>query len=187
MIKLILKENRIELKREYVLRFVVSLIIFMSTALIIFGISLLASYFNVVVHKKIIFDELDKIRNSETTKNRKQVDEISKRINEKLMFLDEDIFNPSVLISEINKFQTSGINLSAIEINIKNEESKIADINLKGVAKTRKELLDFQNNLKSSAFFEIVDLPFSILTKEKDITFSAHILSGNLNQIENEK
>jgi Tfp pilus assembly protein PilN len=98
-----------------------------------------------------------------------EVTEKTKRINSELLAIDE---------IQNNYFEITPILISLSEITPKNSYIKFfsfdkekKEFQIKGWAKSRSDLLEFQNNLEKSKFFTEIEYPLSNLLKEEDIDF----------------
>jgi len=189
MLNLLLRKDRYELKKKYAFRFFSVVMFLASGVLIIFGVSLYASYLQVSIERDIVEGQLEKVQNSNITKDRNEFLDISKTVEEKIRYIDSEIFSPSVFITNIVQAQPEKIGVNSIEINFNKDEEDVvrATIILRGISQTRGDLVAFQKSLEVLDIFERVDIPFSNFTNEFNIPFTINIQSITLNkETENE-
>jgi len=174
MINLLLKKNKKEISREFIMRFFVVFLIvvffgFLSSFLMLFpSYSLTLSKEKAVNRNIDIFEKTIDFRKKDL-----QVSLLNKE-NEKISFLDgvEDIY-PTDFIAKFVDLKPSNLKITGIfyEIDSKKEKS----FTLKGTYKKRGDLIDFADKLEGEDCFSKVDFPVSNLVKGEEPTFSIKI------------
>ena len=189
MLKLLLREDRHSLRREYFTRLVIVLLVAISIVLVIWSIFLAAAYVQVFFERDVVSNQLEDIRNSDVTKERLRVEELSDSIEDKLGQLTGTSVAPSLIIRELIEGQPVGIGINALNVSFSTrEEGYFANIEIGGVASTRANLVEFQKVLLSKDIFDAVDIPYSNLTKNTDVSFAISVVSVELIEfLENEE
>jgi hypothetical protein len=154
MLNLLLRKDRKNLKKEYTLRFFNILMIFAIAITAIFAVLLFSSHIFVWVEKGITQNQLSEIQGEEATKQRKEIEQINRK-----------------LISEFRTLRQT------------RPEERL-EIKVNGVSARRDNLLIFVELISQTENFEPVDLPLSSLTKEADIVFSLSLKSLALGVVE---
>jgi len=182
MLKLLLREDRYALRKEYFLRVIVIILSLLTCVLIIWSIVLLAPYFQISVEKEIVGKQLEEIKDSNVTKDRIQLEAISEVVAEKIEVLDEAGVAPSYILRYVIEDPVEGIGLNTIGINlIKSDSGEVkAHVELTGVAGVRTNLVDLQKVLVNKEVFDAVNIPYSNFTVDKDIPFTINVESVEL-------
>lgn len=120
-----------------------------------------------------------KFANLEINEETKNIVELPKEINSKLKFIRSNSSNKTAfyIINLAVSKASSGISINSLSsITVKDEnKTKIEGINISGIAKDRKSLLDFSKILEEEKDFAKVDVPVSSLTKDTNLPFSIDI------------
>lgn len=112
--------------------------------------------------------EISYFEDTEKVKEIKLAEESSKKINETLISIEkiskEQIYWSDAL-EEFTGNIPANVQISSINIGLK------GDFTIAGTAKTRKDLLFFEEKLKSSEGFKNIQLPLESLTENEDVDF----------------
>jgi hypothetical protein len=187
MLKLLLRSDRHNIKREYNLRIFVLFLMSLIIISILFAIFLVAPYSEITIEKQITQDQYKVISNSSDTKDRKEFTELSKRVKEKNSYISEKNIKQSELLKEVVDVPHTGVGLSGMSFQISalleedKEIGRIAMIELRGISDARDNLVDFQKSLLEKDLFASVDIPFSNFAKSFDIPFTVNIKTVELN------
>ncbi len=167
MINLLPEKEKIILRRERTY-----LILFVSLVLFLIGTCIIAieTFFAI----KILKDNLSIY--SASMINQKEFIEKIKKINFRLITINE-IQNQYIRINPI-LISLAEITPDNTKIKFFSFSGEKKEFKIKGWAKTRKELLEFQSNLEKSEFFKEIEAPLSNLFRQEDIEFE---FSGKLN------
>jgi uncharacterized membrane protein len=193
--RLLLRENRHEIKNEYRMRIAVVFFSFLIAVMVIWFFVLLSLYMQVRVDYKIADEQLNELRSSEIVSAREEYLRLSELLSDKGKSLDEETYNSSFIVDVLvqNSLVVSGeINISSIDLQFSNVTQKRNDkdrkigekslIDLKGVASTRSDLVEFQKQLLEDDLFIDVDIPYSSFTASTDIPFDIRIETVELGE-----
>lgn len=182
MLSLLIREDRHAIKKEYLLRFFLVLIFFLTSLLIVFGVVIFSFYIQVDFESEIAKKQLEDIRNSSDIQSLNQMNSLNENIENKVDQFNILDFNQSDLVEKILSKNREGIGLNLINIDLDySDEGAFASIELSGISKTRNDLVSYQNNLMESDVFEKVDVPFSSFVQNSDIPFTINIKTVELN------
>lgn len=168
--------SKIEIKKEYKLRFWIMALI----VLIVVQFSSLFFIFPAIEASTYKRDDMrasiETLRKARAEKESETAFQIIPRANTALEILRTTVAYPRVLpaVRLVLSKQTDTLRLVEFLYN-SNSDSKDASqstLIVKGVSANREALVSFVKNLKDSGFFTSVDLPVSNLAKEKNIDFS---------------
>jgi hypothetical protein len=183
MLNLLLRKDRKNLKKEYTLRFFNILMIFAIAITAIFAVLLFSSHIFVWVEKGITQNQLSEIQGEEATKQRKEIEQINRKLISEFRTLRQTRPEYFEIINLIASQRPEGVGFSSIEI-VPNFEEERLEIKVNGVSARRDNLLIFVELISQTENFEPVDLPLSSLTKEADIVFSLSLKSLALGVVE---
>jgi len=110
------------------------------------------------------------------------IDKTIQDVNKKINYIDDthkNMVNWFVFFGDIKDMKPDGIKIN--KISLSKQGNKIA---IAGFAATRDELVAFSDKLKSSARFSEIDLPFTALLSQKNITFE---IKANIKNYESKK
>lgn len=170
---LIPEEYKKNLKIEKVQRFVVIVSIALTIIAVLNIIFILPTYLPLLSEQKGI-NQILKIEQSspEKLKLKESIVE-AKKVNERVASIQEVIALPARASSLLDIFLSrAGNNIEMETISV----SVGGNVSISGFARTRKSLLDFENALRDSGFFQTIDSPISNIIKEVDIRFTIQIL-----------
>ncbi len=101
------------------------------------------------------------------TKNKyaKEIQEINSYLKT-LETIQKENFSPAQILTYLGLTIAENIQVTNLSLNLESREFKI-----KGLAKSRTDLLNFQNALKDSTAFEEINLPVSAILKKENLDF----------------
>lgn len=172
MLNLLLKEQKHNIKKEYVIRLIYAFLILLSVVLLLWSVSIIPSFVSVQIEKKIFKPQQDILKQVSTLENGGSYDDYIKELNNKITLLAEPEYIVSDLVREIVSRQVRSVRLNIIEF-VKNGDK--AQVNISGVSNTRESLVEFSNLLEESEQFESVEVPFSSFARNVDIPFTVTI------------
>jgi hypothetical protein len=172
MLKLLLKEEKQKIKKEYLLRFLAVFLLGMAFVLFLLSISLLPSYYLLLIDKKVLTQELSVVQDIELNADRRRLREKLASLRDTLSIVDEPTTEISPYIQKITSNQPRDINILGLSFTKENKQEKIV---LDGVANNRNSLANFVNILDQIPEFQTVNLPFSSFVRDSDIPFSITI------------
>lgn len=182
MLSLLIREDRHAIKKEYLLRFFLVLIFFLTFLLVIFGIIIFSFYIQVDFESQTVEKQLEEIRNSSDIQSLNQMVSLNEEIENKVEQFNILDFNQSDLVEKVLSKNREGIGISLINIDLDyGDNEAIASIQLSGISKTRNDLVSYQNSLMESDIFEKVEVPFSSFVQNSDIPFTINIRTVELN------
>jgi hypothetical protein len=176
MFNLLPKDIRDQVKKEYFLRELIVISLFVSFILTTFLIFNIPTWLNSYYKEKEVLINIDKV-NESIDISLVGTNELIKLLNGRLKVIDGFLSYPKFVpfVKDILSKKTSSISLK--EITFSSSTTTKANITIGGVAKTRESLLSFVKNLQDLKRFSKVDLPISNFTKDKDLNFSINIIT----------
>lgn len=187
MLRLVLREERHELRGEYFARLAILCVSAAIFLMVIWALILLSLYVQVRIDKSIASDELSSVQDPELMSYKEEAHRLSGIINEKIGYLSPEIFNSSVFVDLVIDNQGPGIDLSRIEVvfsdelnDKKRKVGEFATITLNGIASTRSDLINFQKSLNNLEILEKVETPYSSFASNVNISFDMTIKSVEL-------
>lgn len=169
MINLLPETEIQKIKKDY--RYRVALMgIYCAVSLLVLNLILMIPSFIIANIEANYIPESAKISEDDKAKFEEllvQSEKAKKLIN--LLKPVEKNIKPSKAIDIILANRTFGSRVSGISYEVKNE---VLIINVRGIASSRKDLLDFTNSLKKQEGIASVSVPISNFTKESEIPFS---------------
>lgn len=203
MLRLILREERHELRGEYFARLAVVCLATVLVLMVIWSFVLLSLYAQVRIDKKIAEADLASIQDSELINNREEAIRLSQLIKEKISYIDDEVFNPALFVDLITDAaadadRSGSISIDKIEINFKEQldgdpdnsdtastAKNFAEISVAGVASSRGGLVNFQQTLNAMKIFNKVETPYSSFASNVNIPFDMKIESADLSNLSN--
>jgi len=181
MIKILLKEEKKDIKKEYIFRFFTILLLGLSFVSIFVTVSLIPSYFLLKIDQKVLSQELNMAQNTELNSDRQKLKDKLYELQKILDIVDTNNSNIAYNIQNITQRQSRDINIQNLEFSTENSQEIFL---IQGVANTRGSLASFIDALETVPEFKSVNLPFSSFARDTDIPFSITI---NLPTQTNEK
>lgn len=178
MLRLLLEQQKKDIKRDYQTRFVVVLLLLVLAVVFFWIISLVPSFVLIYFEERAIKESSSEILEDSLLEDGTPVDEYVRDINNKIKLLNTPEFPVTKLIGEVVSRQVRSVSINTFEF--KSEENK-GTIFVSGIANNRESLVDFSNSLQESELFESIDVPFSNFAKSTDIPFT---LTINLKEIQ---
>lgn len=175
MINLLPYEDKKEVEREGLRRFLIVALLSLATVIFL-GILLMGPVYLLVFQQRIAQeDEELSLRNGKSTEHINQISNEIKKINSKLFVFESNAKNYSApkTIKGILDIIPSGIKLTDISFEVTSEARGRAQ--LRGNASTRENLLNFLKVLNDSGLFSKVDSPVSNILKKTDVDFSINL------------
>lgn len=163
------------IKKEYNLRKVILILLFIVFIQVTFMVFLMPTWLiskykevDLVNKGQALNSYLSSLDIASTTSN-------IKTINTKLSVIDKSLRYPGIVpfLNSIISKKTSAISITDVVYVATGEKN--ATVSVEGVSGTRESLLAFVKNLQSLGLFKTVDLPISNFTKDKNISFSINI------------
>lgn len=174
MLKLLLKEESKKIKREYISRFFILILLGFSVSLILFLISLLPAFVLIKADQKVLNEELKVAQNEELNSDRVKLKEKLNDLKSLLNILDVKQYEISYLIQKVTERQTRSISISSFSFDA-NYLSENSTFTIQGNANNRESLADFVSELQKVDEFKTASLPFSSFAKDSEIPFSITI------------
>lgn len=172
MLNLLLKEEKQEIKKEYLFRYLTIALFCLSGIFILCIGSLIPSYFLLKVDQEVLNQELSVAQDAELNSDRQRLKEKLADLQKTLNIVDTPSSQISIFIQKITEIQPRDINLLNIDFSNDDLGPKIL---LQGNANTRGSLASFIDSLETVPEFENVNLPFSSFARDSDIPFSITI------------
>ncbi|MFA7193608.1 MAG: hypothetical protein WC087_01695 [Candidatus Paceibacterota bacterium] len=172
MLRLLLKEEKKEIKKEYIRRVLTIIFLGLSGVLFLFLVSLLPAFFLLSVDQKVLNQELSVAQDVELNADRQRLKEKLKNLQQTLNLIDTPNSDISYYIQKITERQPRDINILSLDFTKNADKNSIV---VQGVANSRTSLSSFVKVLETVDEFEAVNLPFSSFTREVDIPFSITI------------
>lgn len=172
MLKLLLKKEKDEIKKEYISRFLIVLFFGLSSVLILFLISLTPAYVVLKIEQKNLNNELNLAQDSDLNADRKRLKDKLETLHKTLDIVDTPKSEISTYIQKITEKQLRDINILGISFAKQAEKNSII---LDGNANSRSSLASFIGDLETVPEFESVNLPFSSFARDFEIPFSITI------------
>lgn len=173
MLKLLLREDRHAIRKDYFLRVFNVICLFLIALLATWLVFLTAAFLEMNVERGLLQSETEKLENSVMTKDRNDFQELSQRISEKVDLLKQPNFRPSGHINALVNSASSGISLSFINVSFAKDNG--LRIEIQGLASRREDIVNLKTSLEQKPEFESVNLPFSNFAQATNIPFSMNI------------
>ncbi len=178
MINLIPTEEKKKMKSDFLVRVSVTSLIVLSAVILIGVVSLVPSYFHVIVKSNLANQKLLLQKNTPLpaveTEVMAQVDELNKKLQliearQQAKFLVSERVIRDVLVKKMPDIKIN-------EISYDNSPTKGKEIRISGEASSRERLLLFRLALEKDGNFKKVDLPISNFVKGSNIIFSLTLI-----------
>lgn len=177
MLRLLLKKERDQLKREYTFRFFNTSLMFIILSIVITGVGLFASYIYAVVEDRIVTEQLTEFTSSENAQQRREIATLERHLILEYKLLNAPLLIPSELLTEVVKVQPEGIFISSFDFERRtnDDEEVFFMIDLRGTAVSRGVLIEYADALKGIEGFAFVHVPVSSFTIETDVPFNISV------------
>ncbi|MFA6338604.1 MAG: PilN domain-containing protein [Candidatus Paceibacterota bacterium] len=175
MLYLLPNSQKVILNKEYTLRFIVVVFMFMFATFLIATFLLIPSYRLLTTTEDVILESKNMILRSSSEKSNKN---ISLAISETkglltLLTSESENIKSTEVFEKILSSRPTGIRINTISFEEQKGGSSLVLIN--GISDNRSDLINFSQTLRKESGFSSVDLPISNLAKDKDIVFSITI------------
>lgn len=182
MINLLPLQQKKSLYKLLVLREVEVFLVGFLFVEIVCVVLLAPAYFFLEAKNTSVAIEVTNLKNSESLTVDKNMNSTIDDINNKLSIFPSDfyeVYPTSDVIVPVTKHRVAGVTITGISYENKNTTNMPTknltpkpDLEVRGVAKSRIALLDFQKSLEADPMYSVVTVPISDFVKGKDITFS---------------
>ncbi|MCB9806045.1 hypothetical protein H6775_02690 [Candidatus Nomurabacteria bacterium] len=162
------EKEKNKLKREYNIRFLTLLFVFLIITIIVLDIAFIPTLFLIKGQNDAAQKELDSLTVFGLSQDRNQLRDDVGLIRFQLNSLKAESIVVSELVREVTSRQIRSVRINVIDFK---KDNKGDIVELQGVANNRESLVEFGNLLEESAYFEAVDLPVSSFTRSSDIPF----------------
>ncbi len=175
MFNLLPEKVRSKIKKEYLFRRGIVVMIFVISLQVLFLVMILPTWFVTIYKERVVRDEADKMNKYLSTLNMGPVNEKIKAINQKMSILNNALEYQSVtpFFDIVLSRKTESIFINRLAYTFTSPTS--ATIVVDGVSANRESLVGFVKSLERTGKFIAVDLPISNLAKDKNISFSLKI------------
>lgn len=172
MLNLLLTEEKKEIKKEYVFRYVTIFFFGLSAIFTLIFISLIPTYVLLKLDQKVLNQELSVAQDAQLNSDRQRLKEKLADLQKTLNIVDTENSNIAYYIQSITDKQPRDINILKIDFK-KTETSK--SIVIQGTSNSRGGLASFIDVLETVPEFTSVNLPFSSFARDADVPFSITI------------
>lgn len=170
-INLIPTEKKEELRMKKNGRRIVKISLMAYLAMFVLAFFIYGCLLVIQVQKDGVDQELANLSNNNIFRQTKDEQNIIKEYYQRANYIEQN-FNKQrsywAFFQELNSQVPTGIDFTELKI-----EDKL--ISIKGVGKTRDEVIRFRDNLQKSNFFNKVNFPISNFTQDKDVNFDFNI------------
>lgn len=172
------EEQKNNLYKGLKIRFFIIFSVMCSFGLLASSVMLVPAYLASSIELEEVVSQT-KFAGSEISQEAKLLIELPKSVNSKVKFIRSNNSNRtafSIINAAVAK-DAPGISINSLSsITVKDgNKTRIDGINISGIAKDRKSLLDFSKLLEEEKFFSSVSVPVSSLTKDTNLPFSIDI------------
>lgn len=172
MLNLLLTEEKKEIKKDYLFRYVSILLFCLSGVSLLIILTMIPSYVLLKIDQKVLRQELSVAQDDQLNEDRKRLKEKLADLQKTLNIVDTTQINSSLYLQKITEIQPRDINILNIDFIKESGANKIV---LKGNANSRASLAAFIDLLEGVPEFSAVNLPFSSFARDSDIPFSINI------------
>jgi hypothetical protein len=184
MLKLLLREDRYNLKKEFLFRFLNILLIFVIIGIIITGVLLTAPYVLVKLQKNVVEDQLTTLQNSDNSIQKTELRNITRDLRNEFEIFKQPTAKYSNFINEILLEKPEDIRIRTFNLEqsverIEGEDKSVIRIELRGQADSRTSLVNYSDSLKANTNFYWVNLPLSNLVKDSNVIFNMTLITSD--------
>ncbi|MFT5179709.1 MAG: hypothetical protein ACI9GH_000083 [Candidatus Paceibacteria bacterium] len=170
MLRLLLENDRKNIKTEYRFRFFTLLSLVVVSTIVAWIIFLLPSYLVLSVEENEYDEKIKKIEESSLSKERAELTGRVSEVNKKVSILDTKDYDYAELVGAVRDVSDNGVDVDLIEFT--HDDDGVLAISVRGISSGRDNLLDFSKKLEDYDRFEKAEFPFSDFAKESEIPFS---------------
>ncbi len=184
MLKLLLREDRRAIKKEFLFRFLNIFLWFSIIGVLVTCILLFTSYVFIEYQKRVVDEQLIIAQNSGAPTIMEQLRVSEEELKKHYQTFKSESPEYSKFLLEILNGANDRIFLEWISFKIvagDRTQSSIVEIELRGQAETRKDLVEYVEELRLVEIFEFVNLPLSNLTRDTEVPFVISIRTTGLN------
>jgi hypothetical protein len=178
MLNLLPKDYKNEIRREYLRRFSIVLLIILSLVDVFVFVAIFPSYILISSRKKIAEETKQLIQNSSKAKDRNiiltNVKDLENRLKVVAMIPGD---KPTDYIDKALLLKSKGICFKNISYTKKSDTVK--EVSLEGSAYSRFSLINFSKEVKASSWSTSSDIPLSNLASEKNINFFINLTASS--------
>lgn len=178
MLRLLLENDRKNIRREYHLRFLNVALLLFSVVLFVWIVSMVPAFINIFSEEKVLSSQRGSTETTELLRDREVLENKFSEVRQRLNILDTEQYVVTDLIREVVSKQVRSVKLNNITFGGKEEKPFME---LQGISNNRESLVEFSRELESSEYFVSVDVPFSNFTRDVDIPFTIMISLKSLN------
>ena len=162
-----------ELKREYLVRLISVLLIFIAIMTFIGAVFLLPSFFSVQSQKNVVDQRIAELDDLESTELQEETRDIVSSTREKIEVLsNEQRSSAAVFLQDLVDSPSLSVSIESF-FHSRTEEGGV--VRLRGNAPTRDILVAFSEQMRSDPRVADVTLPISNLAASRDIEYSMDI------------
>lgn len=170
MFKLLTDNARLKATKEYSTR---RLIVGLGGVFLILLVGVIALFPSYIISNSRLYEatsRLNTFKNTSSTQDAHNLVVWLSEINQKINYLapvDNEVLPYELFLNVIN-IKPSGISLKSLTMK---KDTKTITIDVTGVAKSRQDLYNFENNLNNSGKFTQIVLPISSFAQDSNIDF----------------
>ncbi len=172
MLKLLTNEEKINIKKEYVLKLLTVLFFGLAGVFVLILVAFIPSYYILKIDQDVLNQELSVAQDTELNVSKKRLKEKLSNLKQALNIVDTEPTKISVYIQKITERQPAQINILNMNFSKLDKKESIA---VQGNADNRVALVSFISSLEEVEEFGKINLPFSSFTRDSDIPFSITI------------
>lgn len=175
------KSFRDGIQSEYKLRLATAGLVLLALVLLAATILLAPSFILTESRLEQKQATLNSLSEEESSTSTEQNKEIIAKTNEKLSVVNKetDRLMPTDIAGLITQTKPNGVSVRRISIQ-KSEDESTQTIDINGVARTRDDLLEFEDNLGKKAQVQEVNLPIDTLASRQNAEFSLTLTAKKL-------
>jgi hypothetical protein len=170
MLNLLPKDYKDKVRREYIRRFLIVMLMGLSIIDIFLIVAVFPMYSSIITRNKIVVEEKKALEGSSRAKDRDPVLKNVKDLESKLKIMETvPGEKPTEYIDDALLLKGEGIHIQSISYIKKSNTQKVISFN--GVASSRTSLIEFSKRVKGSNWATTSDIPISNLAGDKNINF----------------
>jgi hypothetical protein len=170
MLNLLPKDQKKEVRGEYLRRFYIVVLIVFSSIDIFLLVAIFPSYISVKTNENIAENIRTSIKNSPKNKDKEAITQSLKNLEAKLKVVATlPGEKPTDYIDKALELRGRGISIQNISYVKKDANKK--EVSIEGSASSRADLIDFSKRIKASSWSNSTDIPISNLASDRNIKF----------------